>query len=352
MQFDLQKELGMRGEHAKRPFPWLYVIAGFSAVNVVIVIVILAIFLFGGNGKDDVDIIPTKTLADATKQMFDNFDVRISQLEVAIKEINTSLKTSKKDLTMIDAEQRISKKREQRKIRTMQKSGLSDADVNSTISNLQKPPREAAPLSYDEQAEFDALIDQDDSGDQVRNFIKAQATPGKQQSYIRSIRRKGDQWYVATLKAIQNDDEDSQIYIDNTMYFYSILSDTSRDNATIALIQTKINQLTLAQQNAEMKATATDLSEEQKQQIADLKESLKPKETASQAEQRRLQQRRAVGPINNYNAAGIRKSYQGDWDPDPRVREKSGQGSSVRKSDLNRDWDPDPRVREEKGITD
>jgi hypothetical protein len=351
MQFDLQKELGLSRSQTQRRFPWLYVIAGFCAVNVIVVIGILILVLSGLDGKKDPNYIPNEDIVEATKQMFDNFDLRIATLETAIKEITTSLKSSQKDLTLIDAEQRITKKREKRKTRTMQKSGMTDSDVQDAINDLHSPPPEAARLSAEEQANFDALIDQDDTGNQVRNFITS-LDVAKQLSYLRVLRRKGDQWYVAAVQAIKDDDEDKQVFVDNAMYFYSIISDTSRDNATIALTQTKITQLKMVQQNAEIKADAADLSTEQEQKIAALKESLKPRETASQAEQRRLQKRRAVGPINDYNAAEIRKSYESDWDPDPRVREKRGEGSSVRSSDLKRDWNPDPRVRKKEGIID
>jgi hypothetical protein len=352
MQFDLQKELGLHNTPAaaKPAIPWLYIIAGVSAVNLVVIIGIFMYILAGG--KSDDDTIPVSKIVEVTSQMFAYTEVRLSQLENAVNNINSSLKESQKDLTLVEAEQRITKKRERRKIRAMQKSGMSDKDIKDAIANLQTPPPQATPLNAEETARFDALIDEDDSGDQVRALINSQTDPGKRLSYVQVIRRKGDQWYDAAINAIRSNDPDSQMFVENTMYFYNILSDTSRDNATIALIQAKINQLKLTQQNADIQAKTEELSEQQKQQLADLKEELKPKETASEAEQRRIQRRRAVGPIQNYDAAGIRKSYEGDWDPDPRVRERRGQGETVRKSDLNYDWDPDPRTREEMGIKD
>lgn len=354
MQFDLQKELGLHNAPAavKPAIPWLYIITGVCAVNLVVIIGLFIYFIASDRGSSDAGQIPVSKIVEVTSQMFAYTDVRLTQLENAVNDINSSLKASQKDLTLVEAEQRINKKRERRKTRAMQKSGLSDKDIKEAINNLQTPPHQAAPLNAEETAAFDSLIDDDDSGDQVRAFITSQTDPGKRLSYVMVMRRKGDQWYDAALNAIRNDDPDSQMFVENTLYFYSILSDTSSDNATVALIQAKINQLELAQQNADIQAKTEELAEQQKQQIADLKEDLTPKETASEAEQRRIRQRRAVGPINNYEAAGIRKSYEGDWDPDPRVREQRGQGETVRKSDLKYDWDPDPRVREEQEIKD
>ena len=115
-----------------------------------------------------------------------------------------------------------------------------------------------------------ANIDEDDTGDQVRDFINSQTDPGKRLSYVQVMQRKGNQWYDAAINAIRNDDPDSQMFVENTMYFYNVLSDTSRDNATIALIQAKINQLKLVQQNADMQAKTDELAEEQKQQILEI----------------------------------------------------------------------------------
>ncbi len=336
MQFDLQKELGLVQPSAKAAFPWLPVIAGLCCVNFLLVIITLFYALQKPALSPPSNEPPVATIAAVTSQMFAYTDVRINQLEDDLRDISQTLKQSRKTITAVEADQRISEKRDRRKDRDLAKAGLTNEDVISAINALSPSRQIVAPLSPEQQTSFDRLIDEDDSGKQVEMYIAAQTDPAVRASFIASIQNKGDRWFDNAMNAIEDDNPDAQYYIDNTMYFYSIMTDLSSDNATIALIEARKNQLNLARQNKEIQADVRLVEQKHEDTVKDLEEKMKPRLSPEMAEQEVWNQRRENSGIEVYRPSGLVKEYDTDWDQNPRVREEKGQGSSTPWSDIKR----------------
>ena len=211
MQFDLQKELGLGTPQAKPAFPWLPVIAGLCCVNFLMVIITLFVAL---QKPDQLPVTreqqpPAPNIVAVTSQLFAYTDQRIDQLETSIRDVNLALKQSRRTLTSVEADQRISDKRDRRNERSLEKTGLTNQDVLSAISTLNAARLPVEPLLPDEQASFDQLIDQDDSGQQVIAFVAAQTNPAERAAYMDSLQTKGNRWFDSAMTAIREQDPDA-----------------------------------------------------------------------------------------------------------------------------------------------
>ncbi len=320
MKIDLEKELGLSTAPAPKQFPWLPVIAGLCVFNLVLVVVALVFSL----RREHPVVIPPSTpaIVELNSQSVARIERRLMSLERTHRNMRISQKKSKKELTVVSAGQKVKKKRERMKERELKEAGLTDEDIRRALRRAGPGRGVQVKLTDEETSALDDLIDGDDSGDQVRAFIRGLSSGPKKAAYIRHFKKKGDQWFDAALQLLNDNDPDFDAYADNARYFYDIIADVSDNNAVIAYVDGKRNQMRLAVQNSELRGAMLEQRERDQEQIEALKEELRPRETAAQAQQRLRQKRRTS--IKEYSSSGVVGPYETDWDPDPRVREERG----------------------------
>ena len=179
-------------------------------------------------------------------------------------------------------------------------------------------------ITDEEKDKLDDFIDRDESGEQMRAYIRALPSIKQKKAVIEYLKIKGNQWFKATLPLLVEDDPDADFYVDNTRYFFEIIRDVSDSSAVIAYAGSKLNQLDLAVQKAEFRKIAEDESFKRQEELDNLKEDLAPRETAEQAQSRILRDRKRDSIIKPYKSSKLTHPYKSDWDPDPRVREERG----------------------------
>jgi len=320
MKIDLEKELGLNQVSKPDKFPWPKVIIFLCAAN----FLILVILLFSSKQNDYASTDESSFIA-MNSQFIASVSARLTNIEQLQRQLRITQKKSKKAFTLVSADKKLQEKHERMKQKKLKKSGLTDDEINSLDSSMQN--RNAiGKMTAEEKNTLDDLIDHDESGAQMRAYIRALPSIAQKKAVIEYLKSKGNQWFKATLSLLADndpdDDPDRDDYVDNTRYFYEIIRDVSDSSAAIAYAGSKLNQLELASQKAEFKRIAENERLNRQDELEDLKETLTPKETAEQAQTRIRRNRKSI--IKQYKTSNPVRPYQTDWDPDPRVREEQG----------------------------
>lgn len=319
MKIDLEKELGLNQTTKPDNFPWLKAIVLLCAVNFILLIVL---FFSSKSGSANASA-SASSLALMNSQFVANVSARLANIEQLQRQFRITQKKSTKDISIVSADSKLGKKRDRMKQKELKKSGLNDDEIDTLGSSLQSK-RENKIISDNEKIKLDDLIDRDESGAQIRAYIRALPSAPQKKVVIEYLKRKGNQWFNATMPVLADNDPDADIYVDNTRYFFEIVRDVSDSSATIAYAGSKLNQLELAAQKAEFRRFAEDESINRQDELDDLKENLIPQETAEQAQSRIQRKRKRESIIKPYKSSKLTHPYKSDWDPDPRVREEQG----------------------------
>ena len=320
MKIDLEKELGLNLVSKPDKFPWLKVIIFLCAAN----FLLLVILLFSSKQNHYASANESSFIA-MNSQFIANVSARLTNIEQLQRQLRITQKKSKKAFSIVSADKKLQKKQERMKQKKLLKSGLTDDEINSLDSSMQN--RNAIGIITDkEKNTLDDLIDHDESGAQMRAYIRALPSIAQKKAVIEYLKSKGNLWFKATLSLLADDypedDSDADDYIDNTRYFFEIIRDVSDSSATIAFAGSKLNQLELASQKAEFKRIAENERLNRQDELEELRKDLTPKETAEQAQTRIRRNRKSI--IKQYKSSNLVRPYKTDWDPDPRVREERG----------------------------
>ena len=318
MKIDLEKELGLNQTSKSDKFPWLKIIVFMCTVN----FLLLIILLFSSNSNQH-DSINNSSFITMNSQFIANVSVRLTNIEQLQKQLRTTQKKSKKALSIAATDKKLQMKHERMKQKKLKKSGLAEDEFDALGSSIQNK-NGIGNITDKEKDKLDDFIDRDESGEQMRAYIRALPSIKQKKAVIEYLKVKGNQWFKATLPLLIEDDPDADFYVDNTRYFFEIIRDVSDSSAVIAYAGSKLNQLDLAVQKAEFRTIAENESLKRQEEFDNLKEDLAPRETAEQAQSRILGDRKRDSIIKPYKSSKLTRPYKSDWDPDPRVREERG----------------------------
>ena len=318
MKIDLEKELGLSKFSQPDRFPWLKVVALVCVIN--LILAAIAVFL---SARREPVAAPQEMsdIAQLNSQSLAEISKRLAVFERMQRDIRINQKKSRKEMSVVAAAREVEKKRERMKQKELKKSGLTDEDIRA-LKDAGPGQQPRLKLSDEETSELDALVDSDDSGAQVRAYIRAISSVPKRNANIQYLKNKGDQWFSATLPLLNSSDPDANLYVDSARYFYDIINDVSDNNALIAYVNSKLHQLELAIQKADFREAAEEERISRQEELEQLREDLRPRETAAQAQARLRRKRRTL--IKDYPSSNLVRPYKTDWDPDPRVREERG----------------------------
>ena len=316
MKIDLEKELGFTQASKPNKFPWLKVIVFLCAAN----FLFLVIILFNSKSNKYTSVSENSFIA-MNSQFIASVSVRIANIEKMQRQLRITQKTSKKILSIAATSKKLEEKHERMKQKKLNKSGLTDDEFDDLGSSVQNKSGQIN-ITDEEKNKLDDLIDRDESGLQIRAYINALPSAKQRRVIIEYLKKKGNQWFKATLPLLIENDPDADLYVDNTRYFFEIIRDISDNSATIAYAGSKLNQLELAAQKAEFIRLAEEEKLNRQDELDELREDLTPRETAAQAQSRIRRNKKNI--IKQYKSSNLIKPYKSDWDPDPRVREENG----------------------------
>ncbi len=320
MKIDLEKELGLNQASKPDKFPWLKVIIFLCAAN----FLLLVILLFSSKQNSSVSAYESSFIT-MNSQFIANVSTRLTNIEQLQRQLRITQKKSKKAFSIVSADKKLQNKYERMKQKKLKKSGLTDDEINSLDSSMQNK-NVIGSITDEEKIAIDDLIDHDESGAQMRAYIRALPAITHRKAVIAYLKSKGNQWFKATLPLLADDDPDvyadADAYVDNTRYFFEIIRDVSDSSATIAYAGSKLNQLELASQKSAFKKIVENERLNRQDELEELRENLTPKETAAQAQSRIQRNKKSI--IKPYKSSNLVHPYKTDWDPDPRVREERG----------------------------
>jgi hypothetical protein len=319
MKFDLEKELGLTLARAPQQAPWMLIIIVLCGLNLVLAGVAL---WRSASAPAPAAPQPATVIVQQDTQGLALVSARIGALEHSLRDLRTSVRQSSKELAAVEAMQQADDRIERLRTRQLEKQGVDPADIQRAVRGAPSSQQPIAELTSEQKDALDSLIDADDSGDRVRQFLLELNNPAQLRAYVSILRAKGEQWLEAA-NVLPDDNPDFAAYTDNALYFLNIISAVSSDSSTVAYVESKRTQSQLALQNRRLRQENAERSAQTQEGIAALEERLKPKETAEQAQARRVDLRRSKY-IKDYPVADAVKPYATDWDPDPRVREERG----------------------------
>ncbi len=308
MKINLEKELAM--QMAPQTQPWVKFIAGICILNLILV----TIAIFSGRSSK-----PTQAIVESdnsTLNAIEKVDTRLKTLEKTFRELKVNQKHTKKTLSVVAAEQGISKRKDRMLKRELKKAGLTETEMRKALRKTMFPIQESEKLNDQDKININSLIDSDDTSLRVRDFVASVTNINKQTAYLEYLRNKGDEWLEVALPLISENRNVFEDYFDNALYFYDIVSELSKNNAMIAYVEAKKNQADIVVQNNDILLEAEEVAKQQKM-IDEIKKETKPKMSHGNV-MNELRERRKH--IKKYPTSDILRKYKTDWESNPRKR--------------------------------
>lgn len=293
MRIDLEREMGMLAQPRapRRAFPWLPVLAGLCVLN----LLLAALALVRGRPAAPPAAAPREDwsglIAAIESQTVARTEPRIEALEFTLRELQAEVTQTKKTMLALQAERKIAERRDRARLER-QMVRAQQADVRSIVRTAPTvPPPGAARLTEAELDAFNALIDRDDSGTQVRAFLRGLTNAAQASAYMAQLQDKGDRWLNAALVLIDENDPVFMEYYANALYFYDILRDVANDRALLAYVETKRSQLQLALQRHEMRRMAAETEQRTRENLQNVEQRLDAVDSTVRRVQERLEYR-------------------------------------------------------------
>lgn len=247
MKIDLEKELAAATQLTPRQEHLLFAAVALAVLNVVLVLGVLVV-------RPRRAAAPAERLVlVADTQMVQRLEQRLAAFETMLQDLRVVLMQSKFAVKDLTATQKVAKRRERADLRAP-----GAAVARRALRWLPGMQETNIVLSADELSALDALIDRDQSGDQVRALLQSMTDPARRTAYLKQLQRKGDQWLAAALPLIDSDDPGYEVYCDNALYFYDIISGASDDTAFLAYVETKRSQIELALQRLDTRLRSAE----------------------------------------------------------------------------------------------
>jgi len=307
MKIDLEKELAIQMAPQKTQI-WVKLIAGISILNLILIFFVI----FSEKTQ-----VSNQTFSEKEATYLSNIkklNSRLKSLEKTFRDIKVNQKYTKKTLSVVAAEQNVSKKKDRKLKLELKKAGITEKDMRKAIRKTMFPQQTVSELDPKEKIFINSLIDSDDTSLKVKDFITAVTNIYKRDAYLEYIRNKGDQWLNAALPLVSEDRNVFDEYFDNALYFYDIVAAISKNNAMIAYVEAKKNQADLLVQNDNLILEMEEVARQQ-EDIESIKEDIKPKMTRREAADILDADRRKH--IKKYPTSDIVHKLKTDWEIDP-----------------------------------
>lgn len=293
MKIDLEREMGMLAQPRapRRAFPWLPVLAGLCVLN----LLLAALALVRGRPAAPPAAAPREDwsglIAAIESQTVARTEPRFEALEFTLRELQAEVTQTKKTMVALQAERKIAERRDRARVER-QMVRAQQADVRSIVRTAPAaPPPGAARLTEAELDAFNALIDRDDSGAQVRAFLRGLTNAAQASAYMAQLQDKGDRWLNSALVLIDENDPAFMEYYVNALYFYDILRDVANDRALLAYVETKRSQLQLALQRHEVRRMAAETEQRTRENLQNVEQRLDAVDSTVRRVQERLEYR-------------------------------------------------------------
>jgi hypothetical protein len=247
MKIDLGKELASANQLTRRQDQLLHAAVLLAGLSVLLLVLVLVV-------RPRAAAAPTERIVlVADTQLVARLEARLATFESMLQDLRVVLLQSKFAVKDLTATQKVAKRRDR---------SIAQNTTAATARRAMRwlPGMQATniALSADELSALDALIDRDQSGEQVRALLQSITEPQRRTAYQKQLQRKGDQWLSAALPLIESDDPGYELYCDNALYFYDIISATCEDTALLAYVETKRSQIELALQRLDSRMRSAE----------------------------------------------------------------------------------------------
>lgn len=277
MKIDLERELGLgerAGVRGQRERWWLLTISVVCVVNLVLGIALVV------RGRPVREIVKEAAgggglEAVVESQVVARLGLRFEALEVALRELQREVGQVRKSVLALQAERKVVARRErgtERREREARRATEAQAVVRPALS---APVAGTVVLSEAELEAFDRLIDRDDTGLEVRAFLRGLTNAAQANAYLAQLQDKGDRWLNAAMTAADEMDPLFGEYYTNALYFYDIVRDVAADKALVAYAETKRSQLQVAQQRHELRRMTAEREERTQESLERVEERLR-----------------------------------------------------------------------------
>jgi len=247
MKIDLGKELASAAQLTRRQDQLLHAAVILAAVAVLLLLLVIGL-------RPRAAALPVERIVlVADTQLVARLEQRIATFETMLQDLRVVLLQSKFAVKDLTATQKVAKRRD----RSIAQD-TPEATARRAMRWLPGMQATNIVLSADELGALDALIDRDQSGEQVRALLQSITEPQRRTAYQKQLQRKGDQWLSAALPLIENEDPGYELYCDNALYFYDLISATGEDTALMAYVEAKRSQIELALQRMDTRTRSTE----------------------------------------------------------------------------------------------
>ncbi len=263
MKIDLGKELAASTQLTRRQDQLLHAAVVLAALSVLLLVLLIGL-------RPRAAAPPTERIVlVADTQLVARLEQRITTFETMLQDLRVVLLQSKFAVKDLTATQKVAKRRD----RSVAQN-TTDATARRAMRWLPGMQETNIVMSADELSALDALIDRDQSGEQVRALLQSITDPQRRAAYHKQLQRKGDQWLSAALPLIENDDPGYELYCDNALYFYDNISATCEDTALLAYIETKRSQIELALQRLDMRTRSAESEGRLREELQTMQERM------------------------------------------------------------------------------
>jgi len=263
MKIDLGKELVSSAQLSRRQDHLLHVAVALAVLNALLLLLVIVL-------RPPAAPPPAERIVlVADTQLVARLEQRIATFETMLQDLRVVLLQSKFAVKDLTATQKVVKRRDRGSV-----PDTTEATARRALRWLPGMQPTNIVLSSDELSALDALIDRDQSGEQVRALLQSITEPQRRLAYQKQLQRKGDQWLAAALPLIESGDPGYEMYCDNALYFYDIISATGDDTALLAYIETKRSQIELALQRLDTRTRSAETENRLRDEMQSMQERM------------------------------------------------------------------------------
>lgn len=266
MKIDLGKELASSIAPPPRPSALLIVVLVLSMLNAMLMVVAIAWRFLA---TPPVVTGEPRVVMTTDTQLVQRLESRLDLLEETLRDVRAALLETKLMLKDFTAAQKVALRRDRL---------VGSSDERSTTRRALRWLPVTQPsnvvLATDEIAAFDALIDRDETGTRVSEFVQNLTDEPRRNAYLQHLQQKGDQWLAAALPLIENDDPSYEMYCDNAMYFYNIIGTAGGDRTMLAYVQSKRNEIAMALQRLDARLHGQETETRLREELSALEERM------------------------------------------------------------------------------
>jgi hypothetical protein len=281
VKIDLEKELGLDQPAPRTQVPWLPVLAALGLLNLVLVAAALCLVV-RSQAPPAAPQDASGPVISSGSQAFERTEARLASLEHSVHELRVTVGDYNKTVRDLMLKDRISERRS----RTRSGQGTNATPASGSYRTTTRAPAmvqdiQPVSLSSEEQQLLDSLADRDTTGGQVSDFIRGITNAPKRDACIKYLLKKADAW-LASAVGLSFDDSDFELYADNALYFYNIVSATGTDNGVLAYAEAKRSQLQFERERRDARLAMDEENARLREQLSRLEQHLKDQDDLEQ----------------------------------------------------------------------